>query len=123
MTNTLTSIVIDPPHNCELSTPTEEPNIYNMVNELQNLTKDCATQTLQEISQCSNCDRSSIDMSDIATKVELLYDLNQNIYNLLNNLAPSDTTISLGHKTCKPGVTTSDSNVISGYDDLTTELE
>ncbi len=34
------TIVIDPQHNCELSTPAKEPNIYNTVNELQSLTKD-----------------------------------------------------------------------------------
>ncbi len=57
-------------------------------------------------------------MSDIARKVELLYGLNQNIYNLLNNLAPSDTTISPRHKTCKPGVTILDSNVITEHEGL-----
>ena len=104
-----------------LSVNTAEPqgtnNNASAPELLQTSVKDCASQTIHETPQCKNCGNLRAEMSELAERLNCLFDLTHNIYNLLNKSLTTDPLPNSGQSL----INKKDTN--AGYCDLSADLE
>jgi hypothetical protein len=84
---------------------------------LQTSVKDFASQTIHETLQCKNCGNLRAEVSELAERLNCLFDLTHKIYNLLNKSLTTDPLPNSGQSL----INKKDTN--SGYCDLSADLE